>query len=605
MDLFRNLSLRKKIFAFNVFMSAFLLAAVGASYWGAKRAVESYRGIVEVEHRLSQSIGAMESTKSEMFNHYLRLAYADLGSEEGRAAVTRLTALKEIYMKNSEAFDELVPEIKEARLKAAVDEKWRQVLSLSEKILAARGLRGGEGPSEISPERLESVRAAFDETFQLFRQAHAEDIRKRIQQAESRAEVAQGISILALITGLLTSFASAMIAGQMVSRRISSIADRLSASSSEALTESVKVSSASTQLASAMAEQAAAIQQTVSAVHEISVMVARTEDNSEQSRQEAARMNDVAERGRKALEQVLESISGMADGGRQMQAQIENSQAQMEKIVDLISQIGSKTKIINDIVFQTKLLSFNASVEAARAGEHGKGFAVVAEEVGNLAEMSGNAAKEISELLEKSTHEVRRIVTESKSSVSYQMERSQETLASSRQVAKECSETFEQIISQVGAVSRNIDDIAGASHEQSAGIREITRVMNTLGEATRQNSTTTTETADAARVLRKQAGHVRELVGELMTIVVGSEKAHAFIRKGEEAGREDVGLRTEKIREASRFLKESQEGLLLQLARKNREETPASEVPQGTGALVAGSDIQSIPSADDERFEKI
>src|SRR5690606_14543500 len=108
-DLFRNLSLRKKIFAFNVFMSAFLLAAVGASYWGAKRAGESYRGIVEVEHRLSQSIGAMESTKSEMFNHYLRLAYADLGSEEGRAAVTRLTALKEIYMKNSEAFDELVP----------------------------------------------------------------------------------------------------------------------------------------------------------------------------------------------------------------------------------------------------------------------------------------------------------------------------------------------------------------------------------------------------------------------------------------------------------------------------------------------------------------
>jgi hypothetical protein len=72
----------------------------------------------------------------------------------------------------------------------------------------------------------------------------------------------------------------------------------------------------------------------------------------------------------------------------------------ISEIVELVKEIGNKTKVINDIVFQTKLLSFNASVEAARAGEHGKGFAVVAEEVGNLASMSGQASKEISALLE-------------------------------------------------------------------------------------------------------------------------------------------------------------------------------------------------------------
>ena len=60
-----------------------------------------------------------------------------------------------------------------------------------------------------------------------------------------------------------------------------------------------------------------------------------------------------------------------------------------------MEQIKDKVNIINDIVFQTKLLSFNASVEAARAGENGKGFAVVAEEVGNLASVSGKAANEI------------------------------------------------------------------------------------------------------------------------------------------------------------------------------------------------------------------
>ena len=79
------------------------------------------------------------------------------------------------------------------------------------------------------------------------------------------------------------------------------------------------------------------------------------------------------------------------------------------EILGYIKSIEEKTKVINDIVFQTKLLSFNASVEAARAGEQGKGFAVVAEEVGNLATMSGTSAEEISKLLESSISHIESI----------------------------------------------------------------------------------------------------------------------------------------------------------------------------------------------------
>src|SRR5690606_14658037 len=68
---------------------------------------------------------------------------------------------------------------------------------------------------------------------------------------------------------------------------------------------------------------------------------------------------------------------------------------QLNDFQNTFSSVEEKTNMINDIVFQTKLLSFNASVEAARAGHHGKGFSVVAEEIGRLAETSGTSASAI------------------------------------------------------------------------------------------------------------------------------------------------------------------------------------------------------------------
>lgn len=77
------------------------------------------------------------------------------------------------------------------------------------------------------------------------------------------------------------------------------------------------------------------------------------------------------------------------------------SNKKITEITKVISEVAAKTQVINEIVFKTKLLSFNASVEAARAGDQGRGFSVVAEEVGNLAKMSGDAAKEISNITEE------------------------------------------------------------------------------------------------------------------------------------------------------------------------------------------------------------
>ena len=138
-------------------------------------------------------------------------------------------------------------------------------------------------------------------------------------------------------------------------------------------------------------DQNASVQESVAAIEEIRGMTRRTTESISESKESAQKVSERTTMGGQVMNEMTTSMES-----------IRESNSHLNEIVDIISKISEKTNVINDIVFKTQLLSFNASIEAARAGQHGKGFAVVAEEVGNLASMSGEAAKEITTLLEDS-----------------------------------------------------------------------------------------------------------------------------------------------------------------------------------------------------------
>ena len=99
------------------------------------------------------------------------------------------------------------------------------------------------------------------------------------------------------------------------------------------------------------------------------------------------------------------------DGGRISTEAVQG----INEISDVSKKISDITTVINEISFQTNLLALNAAVEAARAGEAGRGFAVVAGEIRNLAQRSGNAAKEIGSLIKDTIQDRDRVGAGNKS----------------------------------------------------------------------------------------------------------------------------------------------------------------------------------------------
>jgi len=149
----------------------------------------------------------------------------------------------------------------------------------------------------------------------------------------------------------------------------------------------------------------------------------------------------------------------------------------MDAINEQVTAINDSITVIDQIAFQTNILSLNAAVEAATAGEAGKGFAVVAQEVRNLASRSAEAAKEIKDLVENATIK-----------------------------ANEGKNIADKMIGGYNALNQNIsktleliNNVSTASKEQQVGIEQINDAINTLDKQTQQNASVASNAQEIAR----------------------------------------------------------------------------------------------------------
>lgn len=309
---------------------------------------------------------------------------------------------------------------------------------------------------------------------------------------------------------------------QSLSTQLEDIAYHLEQQSTEVTEEADKIAQSSLELSEATQEQAAAVQETSSAIDEINSMINKTTDAITQSSEMSQESYTSAHKAQAAIQEMLQAIESINDSSNEMNTQTLESNRQISEIAVVISDIAEKTKVINEIVFQTKLLSFNASVEAARAGEHGKGFAVVAEEVGSLAQMSGNAAKEIADSISNSIDKVQNIVKNTSVRMENLIQQTQGEVKDGVLKAENCKQCLDEILDRVKQNNGLSNEISTASQEQAKGIEEVMKAVQQVDVAIQQNAVTSEQTSATAAQLNAQAARLNSVVQSLMTVIKGN-----------------------------------------------------------------------------------
>lgn len=332
-------------------------------------------------------------------------------------------------------------------------------------------------------------------------------------------------AVVTLGTLFVIAFIISLVIKTGVVKPLLTIANQLKNTSESVTNGSEETLETSKILSQATSDQASSLQETVASIDEISAMIARNSDSAQESRTTSTVSQKVAENGKGTVDEMLQSIHKITENNSDAMRKMEESNKQVGDILNIIREIDDKTKVINDIVFQTKLLSFNASVEAARAGESGKGFAVVAEEVGNLASMSGKASEEIKALLDQSIKQVEGIVDQTTNMVESVIRDGSSTVDEGTQKAQECKTALDEILGNVKDVNTKVNEIAEACGEQSTGVDEITRAMRLLDQVTNQNNDAANRASSSAESLKQQADDLDVVVEDVLSLVNGNNKA--------------------------------------------------------------------------------
>lgn len=221
----------------------------------------------------------------------------------------------------------------------------------------------------------------------------------------------------------------------------------------------------------------------------------------------------------KVLKDMEKMFNSIKSSSEELSHVFDENKENMQHILSLMDHINEKISLINDVVFQTKLLSFNASVEAARAGEHGKGFTVVAEEVSSLAIQSGNSAKEIFDIIEDSRKQIQNIVEKSNEKSQDALKQTSHYIENSLGLVSEIDKEFKELHKSILNSSDIGESISKASSEQLSGMNSLDDSFNKINDLSNTSAARIEELLKSSKEIKEEANKSNQAVERLLKLV--------------------------------------------------------------------------------------
>ncbi len=244
-------------------------------------------------------------------------------------------------------------------------------------------------------------------------------------------------------------------------------------------------------------DQTNMVTQVSTAIEEITATIVESSNNSAEASQSAQSAAQTATEGGQIVSETI-------DGMQRISSVVSESAQSIGKLAESSNQIGEIIGVIDDIADQTNLLALNAAIEAARAGEQGRGFAVVADEVRKLAERTGTATNEITQMINSIQLETSEAVTS--------METGSSEVDKGRELTDKAGNALSSIVTMSESVMHMIQQIAVASEQQTCAAEEIAKNIEYISNISIENTKGAEESSDAALGLSKQAEELKIIV---------------------------------------------------------------------------------------------
>jgi methyl-accepting chemotaxis protein len=268
--------------------------------------------------------------------------------------------------------------------------------------------------------------------------AYAADVARRVAEGDLRFAIETRD----------TDERSAIGALRLMVAKLAEVSSQVRSAAATVASAAGQVMASAQSMSSGTSEQASSMEETTASLEEMTASITANAENSRQ-------MDHIAARGAQDAE-----LAGQA----------------VLETVDQMKTIAEKISIIQEIAYQTNLLSLNAAIEAARAGEHGKGFAVVAAEVRRLAERSQVAAKEISSLT-----------------------------GTSVKIAERSGQLLRELVPSIRKTAELVQEVTATSAEQAAGVAQINNAVAQVDQVTQRNAAAAEELSATSEEMASQS----------------------------------------------------------------------------------------------------